>query len=309
MHFVLFQFLRRWKWTPLFSRVTNYECFEPFCIQEKTDQANFQDDGDIEDGVENDEEEIKTEEQDDSIETSFRYPETLSTGLVSKFGLESAKHARTPMGTTVKLARDSEGINVDQTTYRSMIGSLLYLTTSRSDIAFSVGVCAQYQASPKESHLSTVKHIIKYMKLVLCCTIGMCFWLLGIYYSYFQLQVFVGHILMVIGPELRVTLNENTQYAVVQSISDGALFYAITKLRMFVVQEPVVAASCLIAGVGLFLPAVVRPILDSFETSKQAPPPALNEIPDVVFTASFCEMIIRLAFLQVVANMTGKKQG
>ncbi|OWM70372.1 hypothetical protein CDL15_Pgr027328 [Punica granatum] len=49
------------------------------------------------------------------------------------------------------------------------------------------------------------------------------------------------------------------------------------RLKMFVVQEPVVAASCLIAGVGLFLPAVVRPILDSMETSKQVPQPALND--------------------------------
>ncbi|PKI40472.1 uncharacterized protein LOC116205668 [Punica granatum] len=59
------------------------------------------------------------------------------------------------------------------------------------------------------------------------------------------------------------------------------------RLKMFVVQEPVVAASCLIAGVGLFLPAVVRPILDSMETSKQVPQPALND---------------------VVAGMTGKKK-
>ncbi|KAL6513645.1 hypothetical protein OROGR_021131 [Orobanche gracilis] len=58
------------------------------------------------------------------------------------------------------------------------------------------------------------------------------------------------------------------------------------KLRMFVAQEHVVAASCLIAGVGLFLPAVVRPILDSLESSKQVPPPALSD---------------------VLAGMTGKK--
>ncbi|KAF3439844.1 hypothetical protein FNV43_RR18122 [Rhamnella rubrinervis] len=50
------------------------------------------------------------------------------------------------------------------------------------------------------------------------------------------------------------------------------------KLRMFVAQEPVVAASCLIAGVGLFLPAVVRPILDSYDTSKQVPPPVLSDV-------------------------------
>ena len=44
-----------------------------------------------------------------------------------------------------------------------MIGSLLYLTTSISDIAFSVGVCARYQSCPKESHLLTVKCIIHYV--------------------------------------------------------------------------------------------------------------------------------------------------
>ncbi|KAH7685873.1 hypothetical protein IHE45_04G067800 [Dioscorea alata] len=52
----------------------------------------------------------------------------------------------------------------------------------------------------------------------------------------------------------------------------------MAKLRVFVVQEPVVAASCLIAGFGLFLPAVVRPILDSLETSHQAPQPALSGV-------------------------------
>ena len=45
-----------------------------------------------------------------------------------------------------------------------MIGSLLYLTASRLDISYSVGVCARYQANPKESHLITVKQIIKYVK-------------------------------------------------------------------------------------------------------------------------------------------------
>ncbi|KAJ9556820.1 hypothetical protein OSB04_011434 [Centaurea solstitialis] len=50
------------------------------------------------------------------------------------------------------------------------------------------------------------------------------------------------------------------------------------KLRMFIVQEPIVAASCLIGGFGLFLPAFVRPMLDSFESSKQVPQPALSDI-------------------------------
>ena len=49
------------------------------------------------------------------------------------------------------------------TLYRSIIGSLLYLTASEPDIAFSVGVCARYQATPKESHLTAVKRIIRYI--------------------------------------------------------------------------------------------------------------------------------------------------
>ena len=47
--------------------------------------------------------------------------------------------------------------------YRSIIGSLLYLTASRPDIAFNVGVCARYQVAPKESHLTAVKRIIRYI--------------------------------------------------------------------------------------------------------------------------------------------------
>ncbi|KAL2893281.1 Protein DETOXIFICATION 13 [Bienertia sinuspersici] len=50
------------------------------------------------------------------------------------------------------------------------------------------------------------------------------------------------------------------------------------KLKMFVAQEPVVAASCIIGGIGLFLPAVVRPMLDSMQSAKQVSPPPLNDV-------------------------------
>ncbi|XP_065633656.1 secreted RxLR effector protein 161-like [Quercus suber] len=67
------------------------------------------------------------------------------------------------MSSSAKLSLDAAGTNVDPTLYQSMIGSLLYLTASRLDIAFSVVVCAQFQAAPKESHLTAVKRIICYI--------------------------------------------------------------------------------------------------------------------------------------------------
>ena len=83
--------------------------------------------------------------------------------LLKKFKLEKSSHYKTPMGSTQKLSKDENGVDVDQTLYRSMIGSLLYLTASRPDIMFSVCLCARYQANPKESHLVAVKRILRYV--------------------------------------------------------------------------------------------------------------------------------------------------
>eukprot|EP00268_Persea_americana_P068629 TRINITY_DN95929_c0_g1_i1.p1 TRINITY_DN95929_c0_g1~~TRINITY_DN95929_c0_g1_i1.p1 ORF type:complete len:102 (-),score=4.85 TRINITY_DN95929_c0_g1_i1:199-504(-) len=68
--------------------------------------------------------------------------------LLKKFGMTNAKHSATPMSSPVS----STGKDVDETFYRSMIGSLLYLTASRPDIAYNVSVCARYQSKPKESY-------------------------------------------------------------------------------------------------------------------------------------------------------------
>ena len=73
---------------------------------------------------------------------------------MKKFGLDNGGHKRTPAATHLKLTKDESDISVDQTMYRSMIGSLLYLTASRPIITFVVGVCARYQAEPKMSRLT-----------------------------------------------------------------------------------------------------------------------------------------------------------
>ncbi|XP_062100142.1 uncharacterized mitochondrial protein AtMg00810-like [Humulus lupulus] len=89
--------------------------------------------------------------------------------LVDKFGMESTKHSKTPMETTAKLTKDENSVKVDPTLYRSMIGSLLYLTTSRIDIRYNVGVCARYQGNLMESHVTVVKRIIRYVNGTLEC--------------------------------------------------------------------------------------------------------------------------------------------
>ena len=84
--------------------------------------------------------------------------------LVKKFGMEDSKDARTPMAANIKMNLDDSGKKVDERIYRGMIGSLLYLTSSRPDIMLSVCVCARFQSNPKESHLGFVKRIIRYVK-------------------------------------------------------------------------------------------------------------------------------------------------
>ncbi|GJS72156.1 retrovirus-related pol polyprotein from transposon TNT 1-94 [Tanacetum coccineum] len=84
--------------------------------------------------------------------------------MLKKFGLEDSKPIKTPMSTKTKLTRDEEGESVDNTKYRGMIGSLLYLTASRPDIMFSVCLCARFQEDPKTSHLEAVKRIFRYIK-------------------------------------------------------------------------------------------------------------------------------------------------
>ncbi|KAI3771127.1 hypothetical protein L6452_02285 [Arctium lappa] len=68
------------------------------------------------------------------------------------------------MAPGTKISMDPSGKPFDVRTYRGMIGSLMYLTSSRSDIMFSTCLCARYQANPKESHMSAVKHIFRYLK-------------------------------------------------------------------------------------------------------------------------------------------------
>ena len=95
-----------------------------------------------------------------------------ATEILKKFGFDSSDPVDTPMIDRTKLDEDLSGIMIDQTKYRSMIGSLMYLTASRPDILFAVCMCARYQAKPTKKHLEAVKRVFRYLQ----GTINMGLW-------------------------------------------------------------------------------------------------------------------------------------
>ncbi|GJZ62114.1 hypothetical protein Tco_0618251 [Tanacetum coccineum] len=94
--------------------------------------------------------------------------------LLKKYGLLTSDSVDTPMVEKNKLEKDLQGTPVDDTLYRDMIGSLMYLTSSRPDLIYAVCLCARYQEKPTKKHLNAVKRIFRYLKE----TINMGLWYL-----------------------------------------------------------------------------------------------------------------------------------
>ncbi|GJR22613.1 putative ribonuclease H-like domain-containing protein [Tanacetum coccineum] len=84
--------------------------------------------------------------------------------ILKKFDFAFVKTASTLIETNKALVKDEEAEDVDEHLYRSMIGSLMYLTASRPDIMFAVCACVRFQVTPKSSHLHDVKRIFRYLK-------------------------------------------------------------------------------------------------------------------------------------------------
>jgi hypothetical protein len=87
--------------------------------------------------------------------------------MLKRFQMEDSKHVGTPIVTGCKLSKDDDSPNVDQSSYRSMIGSLLYITTSHPDIMHAIGMVGRYQSAPKQSHFLAVKMIFRYLKEIM----------------------------------------------------------------------------------------------------------------------------------------------
>nr|GEX60133.1 uncharacterized mitochondrial protein AtMg00810-like [Tanacetum cinerariifolium] len=84
--------------------------------------------------------------------------------IQKKFNFLSVKTASTHIETKKPLVKDEEAADVDVHLYRSMIGSLMFLTTSRPNIMYAVCTCSRFQVTPKTSHLQAIKRIFRYLK-------------------------------------------------------------------------------------------------------------------------------------------------
>ncbi|GJS96978.1 retrovirus-related pol polyprotein from transposon TNT 1-94 [Tanacetum coccineum] len=92
------------------------------------------------------------------------YQEKYVKDFLKKYDLADRASVKYPILPPNNLGPDESGVSVNETLFKGMIGSLMYLTASRTDIQFSTCLCARYQANPKESHLVAVKRIFKCLK-------------------------------------------------------------------------------------------------------------------------------------------------
>jgi hypothetical protein len=83
---------------------------------------------------------------------TFMHQAKYMKDLMNKFNMVKLKPMSTPMSTATSLGLDEDGEAVNQREYMSMIGSLLYLTATRPDIQFAVGLRVRFWVSPRSSH-------------------------------------------------------------------------------------------------------------------------------------------------------------
>ena len=78
--------------------------------------------------------------------------------------MEDSKPVRTHICNGLKLTKDYDTKEVDQTLYRSVIGKLQYVVHTRLDIALEVGIVARFSTKPRENHMIEIKRILRYLK-------------------------------------------------------------------------------------------------------------------------------------------------
>jgi hypothetical protein len=90
---------------------------------------------------------------------------------LSEYGMTGCKPISIPLEQNVKLSVDERDIVEDTTMYRCIVGSLIYMTITRLDLSYAVGVVNQFMQTPRKPHLDAVRRILRYIKHTLQCGI------------------------------------------------------------------------------------------------------------------------------------------
>lgn len=103
----------------------------------------------------------------------FISQEAYAKEVLKKFNMSSCNPVNTPIECGIKLSKHDDSDKVDSTLFRSLVGNLRYLTSTRPDILFGVGLVSRYMEAPTTTHLKAAKRILRYIQgtLILGCTI------------------------------------------------------------------------------------------------------------------------------------------
>ena len=104
---------------------------------------------------------IEIRQQPDDI---FISQKKYAKEILEKFKMAECNPVGTPVATGTKLTKEGDGKHVDPTIYKSLVGSLRYLTITRPDIVHGVGLVSRYMEEPKSSHWLAAKRILRYLK-------------------------------------------------------------------------------------------------------------------------------------------------
>ncbi|KAE8706056.1 Detected protein of unknown function [Hibiscus syriacus] len=104
---------------------------------------------------------IEVKQQNDGI---FISQESYAKEILKKFKMENYKPISTPAEYGIKMTKHEEGESVDPTFFKSLVGSLRYLTCTRPDILHAVGLVSRYMESPTTTHFKAAKRILRYLK-------------------------------------------------------------------------------------------------------------------------------------------------
>ncbi|KAL4297638.1 hypothetical protein GQ457_12G007010 [Hibiscus cannabinus] len=107
---------------------------------------------------------LEVEQSEDGI---FISQKGYAKEVLKKFKMFNCNPVDTPMESGVKLSKFSNGIKEDPTLFKSLVGSLRYLTCTRPDILFAVGVVSRYMETPTSTHMKAAKRILRYLKVIL----------------------------------------------------------------------------------------------------------------------------------------------